>query len=157
MATRYEILYSLHQTRADKSQWIWLFYAPAIAAALSFAGLFAFYYPPAHPRGLPWGQALRELDYVGAVLFIAFATLILMGIVYTTVIPASDPRVIALLVVGFALMIVFILYETFAKLKQPLTPTRVFTRGKGRELTAPFVAAFVVTMVSAPSLSISGA
>jgi hypothetical protein len=31
-------------------------------------------------------------------------------------------------------------------LKQPLTPTRVFTRGHGRELTAPFVAGFVVTM-----------
>lgn len=127
-------------------QWIWLFYAPAICAALSAIGLYLLYFPPAHPRGLPWGQAVRELDYVGGILFIAFAVLILMGIVYTTVIPASDPRVIALLVVGFVIMVIFILWETYAPLKQPLTPTRVFTKGKGRELTAPFIAAFVVTM-----------
>jgi Na+/melibiose symporter-like transporter len=43
-------------------------------------------------------------------------------------------------------MTAFALWETFAPLKQPLTPTRIFTRDNGRELTAPFVAGFVVTM-----------
>lgn len=105
-----------------------------------------YYFPPAHPRGLPFRQALRELDYGGAILFILSATLILTGIVYTTTLPSSNPRVIGTLVPGFALLVVFALYETFMPLKQPLTPTRVFLRGKGRELTAPFVASFVVTM-----------
>ncbi|KAK5699939.1 hypothetical protein LTR97_006073 [Elasticomyces elasticus] len=126
--------------------WRWLFYAPAIAVFFSFLGLYFYYFPPAHPRGLPFNQALRELDYVGAFLFIASAALILTGIVYTTTLPSSDPRVIGTLVTGFVLLIVFALFETFAPLKQPLTPTHVFTRGKGRELTAPFVAGFVVTM-----------
>jgi hypothetical protein len=36
------------------------------------------------------------------------------------------------------------LWETFAPLKQPLTPTRIFTRDHGRELTAPFIVGFVV-------------
>jgi hypothetical protein len=126
--------------------WRWLFYGPAIAVAFSFLGLYLFYFPPAHPRGLPFNQALRELDYVGAVLFIVSVTLILTGIVYTTTLPSSNPRVIGTLVAGFVLLVAFALYETFAPLKQPLTPTHVFTRDKGRELTAPFIVGFVVTM-----------
>jgi hypothetical protein len=126
--------------------WIWLFWAPCIAVFFSFLGLFFFYFPPKHPRGLPFKQAMRELDYVGGLLFIISTTLILVGIVYTTTLPSNNPRVIGTLASGFGLMVVFGLWETFAPLKQPLTPTRVFTRGKGRTLTAPFVAAFVVTV-----------
>lgn len=126
--------------------WRWLFYAPAIAVATSFVGLYFYYFPPAHPRGLPTKQALRELDYVGSLLFILSAALILTGIVYTTILPSSSPQVIGLLASGFILLLVFALWETFAPLKQPLTPTRVFTRNKGRALSAPFVAGFVVTM-----------
>ncbi|KAF2492231.1 MFS general substrate transporter [Lophium mytilinum] len=126
--------------------WRWLFYGPAIAVGFSFVGLYFYYFPPAHPRGIPFGQALRELDYGGAILFIIATTLTLTGIVYTTTLPSSDPKVIGTLVSGLGLLVVFALYETFAPLKQPLTPTHVFTRGHGRELTAPFVAGFVVTM-----------
>ncbi|EON63161.1 hypothetical protein W97_02388 [Coniosporium apollinis CBS 100218] len=126
--------------------WRWLFYAPAIAVAFSFVGLYLYYFPPAHPRGLPTDEALHQLDYGGAILFIVSVTLILTGIVYTTTLGGSSPRVIGTLVPGFVLLVVFALYETFAPLKQPLTPTHVFTRGNGRELTAPFIVGFVVTM-----------
>ncbi|OAL05350.1 MFS general substrate transporter [Phaeosphaeriaceae sp. SRC1lsM3a] len=126
--------------------WRWIFYAPAIAVFFSFLGLYFFYYPPKHPRGLPTSQAFRELDYAGAILFIASATLILVGIVYTTTLPSDDPKVIGTLVSGFVALVAFALWETFAPLKQPLTPTHVFTRDKGRELTAPFIVGFVVTM-----------
>lgn len=79
-------------------------------------------------------------------LFILATTLILVGIVYTTTLDSSHPRVIGTLTAGFGLLVCFALWETFAPLKQPLTPTRIFTRDYGRELTAPFVAGFVVTM-----------
>ncbi|KJR83763.1 uncharacterized protein SPSK_00105 [Sporothrix schenckii 1099-18] len=128
------------------SAWRWLFYGPAIAAALSFLGLFLYYYPPAHPRGLPFRQAVRELDYGGALLFTVAAVLTLVGINYSIQLPSSDPKVVGTLVSGLGTLLVFALYETFVPLKQPLTPTRVFTKGRGRDLTAPFVAAFVVTM-----------
>jgi hypothetical protein len=121
-----------------------LFYAPAIAVVFSFAGLFLYYHPPRHPRGLPTKQAFRELDYVGGLLFIISTTLILTGIVYTTTLSSSSPRVIGTLVSGFGLLVCFALWETFAPLKQPLTPTRIFTRDHGRELTAPFIVGFVV-------------
>ena len=126
--------------------WRWMFYAPAICVATSFVGLYFFYYPPAHPRGLPTGEAFKVLDYGGAILFIMSATLTLTGIVYTTTLPSSDPKVVGTLVSGLVLLLIFALYETFVPLKQPLTPTRLFTRDHGRELTAPFVAGFVVTM-----------
>ena len=126
--------------------WRWLFYGPAIAVVLSLIGLYFFYFPPKHPRGLPTKTAFRELDYVGSILFILATTLILVGIVYTTTLPSSHPRVIGTLCSGFGCLVGFALWETFAPLKQPLTPTRIFTRDHGRELTAPFVVGFVVTM-----------
>ncbi|KAF1980676.1 MFS general substrate transporter [Aulographum hederae CBS 113979] len=126
--------------------WRWLFYAPAIGAALSVVALYFLYYPPAHPRGLGFKRALKELDYGGAMLFILSATLILVGIVYTIILPSNSPTVIGLLVSGFATLIAFGLYEHFAPLKQPLTPTHIFTADYGREFTFPFIVGFVVTM-----------
>jgi len=103
--------------------WRWLFYPLAIGAGLSFVALYFLYHPPQHPRGLGFKQALKELDYVGGILFILAATLILIGIVYTIILPSNSPKVIGLLVGGFAALIMFIAYEHFADLKQPLTPT----------------------------------
>ncbi|KAF4460823.1 MFS general substrate transporter [Fusarium albosuccineum] len=125
--------------------WRWLFYGPSIVVVFSFLGLYFYYHPPRHPRGLPTKQALRELDYIGAILFLISTTLILTGIVYTTTLESDNPKVIGTLVPGFGLLVAFALWETFAPLKQPLTPTRIFTRDHGRELTAPFIAGLVVT------------
>ena len=72
--------------------------------------------------------------------------MILSGIIYVQYTPSHDPKVNGLLVAGFASLVFFGLWETFAHLKQPLTPTRLFTANKGRSLTAPFVVGFVVTM-----------
>ena len=130
--------------------WRWLFHAPSIGAGISIVALYALYYPPKHPRGLGFKRALKELDYIGGVLFILSATLILTGIVYTELIPSSSPKVIGLLVGGFATLILFILFENIGQrkgfIKQPLTPTHVFTKDKGREFTFPFIVGFVVTM-----------
>ena len=72
--------------------------------------------------------------------------MILSGIVYVQLLPSNSPTVIGLLVAGFACLLFFIFWETFAPLKEPLAPTRLFTANKGRALTAPFVVGFVVTM-----------
>lgn len=117
-----------------------------IAQGISFVILLLFYFPPKHPRGIPWGLALRHLDYVGIVSFTAAAALILCGIVYVQLVPPDSPKVIGLLVAGFATLIFFGVWETVAPLKEPLAPTRLFTANKGRSLTAPFIVGFVVTM-----------
>ena len=46
---------------------------------------------------VPWRQAVGELDYLGGLLFTVAVTLILTGIVYTTVVPTSSPQVIGTL------------------------------------------------------------
>lgn len=127
-------------------QWRWGYWGMTIAQGLSFVVLVFFYFPPKHPRGIPWGQALQHLDYVGIVSFTGAAAMVLSGIVYVQLVPANSPIVIGLLVAGFVCLIFFGLWETFAPLKEPLAPTRMFTRNKGRALTAPFIVGFVVTM-----------
>ena len=80
------------------------------------------------------------------ILFTVGATAALAGINYTTSFPSSDPHCVALLVVGFVVLLFFALWETFGKAKHPLTPPRVFTAGYGRDLTAPCIALAVVNM-----------
>jgi MFS family permease len=108
--------------------WRWLYYPGAIGAFISFFCLYFMYYPPQHPRGLGFKRALQELDYLGGVLFIASALLILLGIVYTIILPSTNPKVIGLLVSGFVTLVGFILYEHFGSPKQPLTPTHSKSR-----------------------------
>ena len=86
------------------------------------------------------------MDYIGIVTFTAAAAMVLSGIVYVQYLPSNDPKVIGLLVAGFASLIIFGLWETFGHPKEPLAPTRLFTAHKGRSLSAPFVVGFVVTM-----------
>lgn len=114
--------------------------------AVSFGLLVWLYHPPKHPRGIPWHQAIRELDYLGAFLFTVGAVLVFTGVIYTTIVPASDPKVIGTLVSGFVVIIVFALYETFVPLKQPMTPPKIFAKDKGREFTFPFISGTIVNM-----------
>lgn len=126
--------------------WRWGYWGVTITQGISLVILAFFYFPPKHPRGIPWHQAIKDLDYVGMVSFTTAAAAILCGIVYVQILPSNSPTVIGLLVGGFVALIFFGLWETFAKLKEPLATTRLFTANKGQRLTAPFVAAFVVTM-----------
>ena len=79
-------------------------------------------------------------------LFTAGAIPTLVGIVYTTVFPGKDAHVLAPLLIGILFLIMFGLWETYGNIKHPLTPTYVFTAGKGRDLTAPCIALAVVNM-----------
>jgi hypothetical protein len=149
----------------ENGTWRWNFYTAAICQFLSFLGLFFLYFPPAHPLGLPFQQVIKELDYLGTYplpfpqfllaladkipgmfLFVAGSLPVLLGIVYTTVFPSSDPHVVAPLCIGFFFLILFALWETYGKIKHPLTPTYVFTSSYGRDLTAPCIALAVVNM-----------
>ncbi|KAK5400854.1 hypothetical protein LTR06_011165 [Exophiala xenobiotica] len=112
--------------------------------ALSFLGLLFFYYPPAHPLGLPLLVALKEIDYIGMVLFVRGSLPVLMGIVWTSIYPASGKHVVVSLVVGA--LILFALWETLGWAKHLLTPPEVFRRRKGRDFTAPCITLAVINM-----------
>jgi hypothetical protein len=58
---------------------------------------------------------------MGILTFTLAAAMILSGIVYVQLLPSSnDPIIIGLLIAGFAYLIFFSLWETFAPLKEPL-------------------------------------
>ncbi|KAF2673902.1 MFS general substrate transporter [Microthyrium microscopicum] len=122
------------------------FYAAAACQAISFLGLLLFYFPPAHPLGLPYAQVFREMDYIGMFLFTAGALPILMGIVWASVFPSTDAHVIAPLVIGAVALVAFALYETYAKIKHPITPTSIFTSSMGRDFSAPCLALAILNM-----------
>ncbi|KAF2715467.1 MFS general substrate transporter [Pleomassaria siparia CBS 279.74] len=134
-------LYGFHA-----GSWQWNFGAAAIAQFLSFLGLLLMYFPPAHPYGLPIKQIIREIDYVGMFLFVAGAVPVLVGIVWTTIFPSNNAHVVAALVIGFAFIVLFALWEIFSGTKHPLTPKYVFTSSYGRDFTAPAIVLAVVNM-----------
>lgn len=78
---------------ANGEAWRWLFYAPAIGAGISVTAVFFLYYLSAHPRGLDFKRAMKELDYIGGIMFVLARTLILIGIIYTEILPSSNPKV----------------------------------------------------------------
>lgn len=82
----------------------------------------------------------------GAVLFVVGAVLMLMGIVWTTQYSGADAHIVAPICVGFFILVLFALWETYGKTKHPLTPTAIFTSGKGRDFTAPVIVVFIVNM-----------
>ncbi|OJD29224.1 mfs general substrate transporter [Diplodia corticola] len=128
------------------ANWEWNFYAPAIFQFASFLGLFFLYFPPAHPSGLPLLQALRKIDYIGILLFTTSTVPILTGIVWAGIHPATSPHVLASLTSGFALLLLFGLWETYGQTPHPLAPTRIFAAGRGRDFTAPALALSITNM-----------
>lgn len=79
-------------------------------------------------------------------LFTGGSVVFLMGIVWAGVYPSTDPHVVATLVVGVVVVVGFALWETFARLKYPLTPKHMFTSSFGRDFTAPAIALAVINM-----------
>lgn len=68
-----------------------------MASFISGLLVYWLYFPPKHPRGIPWSQGWRQLDYIGGFLFICGLTLTLTGVVLTTTLPSSSPKVVATL------------------------------------------------------------
>ena len=126
--------------------WKYIYYGGFIAQTLSLVALFLLYHPPKHPKGVPWTIAYAGLDYVGTILVVPGVCLTLIGIINTTYMSASSTRVVAPLVVGFALLVILGVWETFTTIEYPLCPPRIFRSHHGREFTVPFILAFIVTM-----------
>ncbi|KAL1639701.1 hypothetical protein SLS58_007599 [Diplodia intermedia] len=126
--------------------WEWNFYAPAIFQFASFVGLFFLYFPPAHPAGLPVLQALKKIDYPGIFFFTAGCVPVLVGIVWAGMYAGSSAHVVAALVVGFAFLVAFGLWERYGGAAHPLAPTHIFAASRGRDFTAPALALSITNM-----------
>jgi predicted benzoate:H+ symporter BenE len=97
-----------------------------------FSGLlfFLFYHPPTFEKkflGRTKMQQVKDFDYVGAFLFVTGFIVFLLGLSWGGSVYAWDsPHVIATMVVGGVTLTIFALWETFAKLKEPLLPMHLF-------------------------------
>ncbi|KAG9258701.1 fungal trichothecene efflux pump [Emericellopsis atlantica] len=131
---------------AGERNWQYVFWAGFVLQFVTMGGSIWMYHPPKHPRGVPWAEALRGLDYVGAALIVPGICLTLVGIINTTYKAGSDVTVIAPLCTGLGLLVLFALWENFGNVKYPLCPPEIFRTHNGREFTAPFILAFIVTM-----------
>jgi hypothetical protein len=126
--------------------WKYIYWGGFVAQFLSMLALAFCYFPPKHPKGVPWREGLKGLDYVGAALVMPGVCAVLVGIINTTYKKSSDTTVIAPMCVGFGLLVAFGFWETSSKTKYPLCPPRIFRSHEGREFTVPFILAFIVTM-----------
>ena len=131
-------------TKGDS--WIYIFWGGFIAQFLSLVAVAFCYFPPKHPKGVPWKDGIRGLDYVGAALVVPGICTVLVGIINTTYKKSSDVTVVAPMCVGFGLLILFGFWETFSNVKYPLCPQRIFAANYGRSFTVPFILTFIVTM-----------
>ncbi|CAK7207893.1 hypothetical protein SEUCBS139899_010708 [Sporothrix eucalyptigena] len=130
----------------NDTTWKYVYWAGFIAQFLSLLGIAFLYFPPKHPRGIPWKDALRGLDYVGCILVVPGICLTLVGIINTESMSSKSAAVIGPMVSGFGVLILFGIWETCSSVKYPLCPPHIFRYKNGREFTAPFILAFIVTM-----------
>lgn len=92
-----------------------------------------FYFPPSftkkhrHDEHNSKSYWIKHFDYVGTFLFAAGLVIFLMGLSWGGVVyPWESAATISAIVVGFALLVVFALWEIYAPLKEPLVPVHIF-------------------------------
>lgn len=92
----------------------------------------AFYFPPTfyekHRRDnadLAWW--IKNFDYVGLLFFTAGFIVFILGLSWGgSVYPWKSVAVICSIVLGFATLVVFVLWECYMPLKEPLIPMHLF-------------------------------
>lgn len=130
-----------------RTAYYWCFTFEALALIM----LTSFYFPPAfktkHREDRKTKtQLLKELDYVGLLLFSAACSILLMGINWGgSLHPWKSAAVIAPITLAGVLFIVLGFWEAYATLKYPLLPPKLFR--KGRDFTALLVVVFICGML----------
>ncbi|KAM5349777.1 hypothetical protein ACJ41O_006282 [Fusarium nematophilum] len=102
-------------TNVDASGWRYIFWMQAAFHGATSLGLFIFYWPPKRTTEYP-RMSIKECvwacDPIGSFLFISSVSLMLLALNWSGgTYPWSDVHVIAPLVVGFVLFVLFGLYE----------------------------------------------
>ncbi|CAH0017768.1 unnamed protein product [Clonostachys rhizophaga] len=75
--------------------WQFIYWAGFILQFATLGSIYWLYQPPKHPRGVPWEEAIRGLDYVGSLLIVPGICLTLVGIINTTYKSSRDVTVLA--------------------------------------------------------------
>ncbi|KAH7121361.1 fungal trichothecene efflux pump [Dactylonectria macrodidyma] len=113
------------------SRWRWSYFLGVILGALSLVLYFFFYHPPEykqlHVNGKSKWQMTKDLDFIGIVLYISGCVLFLIGLSWGgTQYPWDSAQTLCTLLIGVALLGLFVVYEGFLCKTQPLMPPRMF-------------------------------
>lgn len=117
-------------------------------------GTIVFYHPPPRPQydfeKSRW-QEIKEIDYVGFILFTAGLTIMLIGLTWAGSVdhPWKSASTIAPIIVGVVVLIATFIYD-FTVPKQPLFPLQLFRQV--REFTMLLVVVFVAGKFCVPNI-----
>ncbi|KAF7560698.1 hypothetical protein G7046_g3461 [Stylonectria norvegica] len=111
--------------------WRGCYYVLIGVNTLSFLCWFFFYHPPTfrmkHGENASVLQYVKDFDYVGTALYTGGLLVFIMGLNWGGSVYAwKSGHVIGTIVAGLVGLILFFLWETFAKLKEPLVPVHLF-------------------------------
>lgn len=142
------VLIATYLNSDTEAGWRWCYYIGIIYGVISLAGTVAFYFPPARPQydfdRTRW-QEIKEIDYIGCLLYTAGVVLFLVGLTGAgTENPWRSVRVLVPLIVGALSLIGCFAYD-FTLAKQPLFPLQLFTQV--REYVLLLVIIFVAGMM----------
>ncbi|KAH8649279.1 trichothecene efflux pump [Xylariales sp. PMI_506] len=101
------------------SGWRWSYYLGIIISGITLILYYLFYHPPTyeqlHMNGKSRWQQVKELDYIGIFLFIAGCVLLLVGLSWGgTIYPWASAEVLCTLLIGFATLAGFVVYDSTA-------------------------------------------
>ncbi|KAJ4354329.1 uncharacterized protein N0V89_006064 [Didymosphaeria variabile] len=109
--------------------WRGIFYLLIALNAATTLAWFLFYKPPTfHQKHASSRKSLflAHFDYIGTLLFTLGLLLFLMGLSWGGTLHSwASANVIATILVGFACLAGFFLYESYARLKEPLLPVHL--------------------------------
>ncbi|KAI1811229.1 MFS general substrate transporter [Poronia punctata] len=110
--------------RTGAEGWRWTFFVPAIAAGGCFVLL--LFLLPLTPVSGHWKEKVRKIDWLGVVTSVAGVVLTVLAVESGGSLWAwRSPQVLATLIVGIALFVVFIAIEALVA-KIPIMPLRLF-------------------------------
>ncbi len=130
----------------SNATWRIMFYIAIGYGAFSFVGTALVYYPPSHSRldGKTKWQEFKELDFIGAFLFVAGLAVFLLGLnAGGNTYPWKAAGTLAPLILGLILFLCAFVYD-FTVAKDPLLPWYLFKNF--REFSALPVLVFVVSL-----------
>lgn len=149
--------------------WRWVYYFMLITNSLAVICWIIFYHPPTFVMltRKTRMQMVKDFDWLGFVLFTGGLLTFLMGLSWGgSVHPWVSGQVLGTMITGAVALIVFICWEAFVPLKEPLMPVHMFkNKGmyfpvplscrRGLGLTVrPFIAWVIVMTLTALSASL---
>ncbi|EXJ63305.1 uncharacterized protein A1O5_11626 [Cladophialophora psammophila CBS 110553] len=138
----------LARVMVDNASWRWVYYFSAMMSGTAGLLQLFFYFPPNFHQlhtTLSKRTTVINLDFGGVIIFTGSVTSIILGISWGgQKYPWHSGEVISTMVVGGIGLIVFVLFERFAPLKEPLMPLYLF---RNRNYVALSIVASVGSMI----------